>query len=100
MVFETLMVVATLYGADAPRMHDGAEAHVRRDPLIEVWTDRDDPMSTGQPVRVYFRTGANAYVMVFRVDTDGRIEVLFPHRPWESNYARRDRRHLPRLDRG
>ncbi|HYK82865.1 MAG TPA: DUF4384 domain-containing protein [Gemmatimonadales bacterium] len=56
---------------------------------IEVWTDRgEDPYASGQAVRVFFRTDQDAYVTILRVDTDGRVRVLFPREPWEDNFAR------------
>ncbi|HEU5262105.1 MAG TPA: DUF4384 domain-containing protein [Gemmatimonadales bacterium] len=58
-------------------------------PRVEVWTDRgDDPYTGGQAVRVHFRTELDAYVTILRVDTDGRVRVLFPREPWEDNFAR------------
>jgi hypothetical protein len=60
---------------------------------VEVWTNRDELFRAGESARVYFRSDENAYVTVFRVDTDGRVEVLFPTEPWENNYARGGRRY-------
>lgn len=60
---------------------------------VEVWTNRDELFRPGESARVYFRSDENAYVTVFRVDTDGRVEVLFPTEPWENSYARGGRRY-------
>ena len=58
-------------------------------PRVQVWTNRgDDPYTAGQAVRVSFQTEQDAYVTLFRVDTDGRVRVLFPRQPWEDNFAR------------
>jgi len=58
-------------------------------PHVEIWTDRgDDPYSSGQSVRVHFRAEQDAYVTILRIDTDGRVRVLFPREPWEDNFAR------------
>ena len=58
-------------------------------PNVEVWTNKDDDvMQRGEQVRVYFRASESGYVTVFRVDTDGRLRVLYPTEPWEDNYAR------------
>jgi Domain of unknown function (DUF4384) len=58
-------------------------------PRVEVWTDRgDDPYNRGQGVRVHFRPDQDAYVTILRVDTDGRVRVLYPREPWEDNFAR------------
>ncbi len=58
-------------------------------PRVEVWTNRgDDPYHTGQGARVFLRADRDAYVTVFRVDTDGRVRVLFPLEPWEDGFVR------------
>ena len=59
-------------------------------PKIELWTNRGDAAvyTRGERVRLYFRLDQDAYVTIFRVDTDGRVRVLFPRDPWEDNFAR------------
>ena len=58
-------------------------------PHVEVWTNRgDDPYGSGQAARVYFRTEQDAYVTILRVDTDGRVRVLYPREPWDDNFVR------------
>src|SRR3989441_10741361 len=58
-------------------------------PRVEVWTDRgDSPYASGQVVRVHFRADRDAFLTILRVDTDGRVRVLFPREPWEDNFAR------------
>ncbi len=59
-------------------------------PRIEIWTNRGDAAvyTRGERVRLYFRSDQDAYVTIFRVDTDGRVRVLFPRDPWEDNFAR------------
>lgn len=58
-------------------------------PHVEVWTNRgEDPYGSGQAARVYFRTEQDAYVTILRVDTDGRVRVLYPREPWDDNFVR------------
>ena len=58
-------------------------------PRVEVWTNAgDNPYHTGQGARVFMRADRDAYVTIFRVDTDGRVRVLFPLEPWEDGYVR------------
>jgi len=58
-------------------------------PRVEVWTDRgDSPYTSGQGVGTHFRADRDAFVTILRVDTDGRVRVLFPREPWEDNFAR------------
>ena len=48
-----------------------------------VWLDRgEDPVvRRGDEVRIYYRTSADAYGAIFRIDTDGVISLLFPQHP-------------------
>src|SRR5947207_3014286 len=59
-------------------------------PRIEVWTNRGDGAvyTRGERVRLFFKLDRDAFVTIFRVDTDGRVRVLFPREPWEDNFAR------------
>jgi len=49
------------------------------------------PFIRGERVRLYFRLDQDAYVTIFRVDTDGRVRVLFPREPWEGQLRARGR---------
>ncbi|HVH09616.1 MAG TPA: DUF4384 domain-containing protein [Gemmatimonadales bacterium] len=63
-------------------LDDGGRARV------EVWTDRgEDPYASGQGVRVHFRTAEDGYVTILRLDTDGRVRMLYPREPWEDTFA-------------
>ena len=59
-------------------------------PRIELWANRGDAAvyTRGERARLFFRLDQDAYVTIFRVDTDGRVRVLFPRDPWEDNFAR------------
>lgn len=57
-------------------------------PRVDVWVNRDDPYQRGDQARVYFKADRDAYVTIIRIDTDGRMRVLFPIDPWEDNFAR------------
>src|SRR5438876_8978171 len=59
-------------------------------PRIELWTNRGDGAvyTRGEHVRLSFRLDRDAFVTIFRVDTDGRVRVMFPREPWEDNFAR------------
>ena len=64
-------------------------AYVDYRPRVEAWTDRgDSPYAGGQWVRVHFRADRDAFVTILRVDTDGRVRVLFPREPWEDSFVR------------
>ncbi len=48
-----------------------------------IWLDRgEEPVVVpGEEVRVYYRVSDDAYVAVFRIDTEGRVSMLFPQHP-------------------
>jgi hypothetical protein len=54
-----------------------------------VWLDRgDEPVvEPGDDVRVYYRTTEDAFAAIFRIDTDGRISMLFPHHPGADSFV-------------
>ena len=66
---------------DAPRRHQPAAR-------ISVWADREEPYRRGEDVRISFRSEASGHVTIMRVDTDGRIRVLFPREPWRRTFVR------------
>ncbi len=37
---------------------------------------------------MYFKSDRDAYVTIVRIDTDGRLRILFPIDPWEDSFAR------------
>ena len=54
---------------------------------VSVWLDRTAPYDRGARARVYVSADRNAYLTVLRIDTDGRVRVLFPQDPWDDNYV-------------
>jgi Domain of unknown function (DUF4384) len=54
---------------------------------VNVWTDREDPYRRGEAARIFLDVDEAAYVTVLRVDTDGRIRMLFPREPWGDTYV-------------
>ena len=51
-----------------------------------VWFDRgDEPVvQRGERLRVYYRTSMDAFAAIFRIDTDGRVELIQPSNPGAS----------------
>jgi hypothetical protein len=83
----TNIVLLSLATIATPRLPAHAAFAVR--PRIEVWSSHGDAVyKRGQGVRVYVRADQDAFVTLFRVDTDGRVRVLFPRDPWEDNFVR------------
>lgn len=63
--------------------HAGADA-----PTISVSMNSTKPYQQGQDAQVIIKTDRDAYVTVVRIDTDGRVRMLFPIDPWDDNFAR------------
>jgi len=86
----TLVLFTALGGRTLPATVVAA-SHLDR-PRVEVWTNRGDgPFHTGEDARVFLRADRDAYVALFRVDTDGRVRVLFPRDPWDDGFVRAGR---------
>ncbi|NNF13560.1 MAG: DUF4384 domain-containing protein [Gemmatimonadetes bacterium] len=68
------------YGADAS---DQGRLVVEDSLEARVWLDRgsDAVVERGDEVRVYYRTSHDAYGAIFRIDTDGRISLVYPQHP-------------------
>ena len=66
---------------DAPRRQQAAAR-------VSVWADREQPYRRGDEARISFRSEASGHVTIMRVDTDGRLRVLFPREPWRRTFVR------------
>jgi hypothetical protein len=51
-------------------------------PDVELWISGDNLFRRGDRARVYFRTDEDAFVTIVRIDTDGRVDILFPEDPY------------------
>lgn len=57
-----------------------------------VWVDdNDDLFRLGDRLRLRFWTSDDAHVAVLHIDTDGRLEVLFPESPWDDDFVAGER---------
>jgi hypothetical protein len=52
-------------------------------PDVELWVSGDNLFRRGDRARVYFRTDEDAFVTILRIDTDGRLDILFPEDPYD-----------------
>lgn len=58
---------------------------------VTVWSDHEGPYERGAKARVFIATTETAYVTVVRIDTDGRLRILYPRAPWADNQIRAGR---------
>jgi len=62
---------------------------VEPSPQIAIWTNHaEDVFERGDRMTVFVRTDVDAYLTIFRVNTDGHAHVLYPARPHDDNYVR------------
>jgi len=65
-----------------------ARHHEADQPSISVWMNSTKPYQRNESAQVFIKTDRDAYVTVVRIDTDGRVRMLFPIDPWDDNFAR------------
>ena len=91
-MFATLGLIAGLgIGALKPQPMDHLRLYRDLAPVdgnrISVWLDRTSPYGRGDRAKVYVSADHDAYLTVLRIDTDGRVRVLFPQDPWDDNFV-------------
>ncbi|MDO9695493.1 MAG: DUF4384 domain-containing protein [Candidatus Latescibacteria bacterium] len=59
---------------------DGWQGYDKQPLRVNVWHDRqqDEVYKRGESVRVHFETNQDAYVVIYRIDTDGLVTILWP----------------------
>ncbi len=57
---------------------------------VYVWPDRgiDAVYHPGDPIRIFFEVTRDCYVVLYDIDTRGRLHILFPFDPWQDNFVR------------
>ncbi len=57
---------------------------------VDVWTDRAEDFFylPGDPLRVYFRPEEDCYLVLYQIDTDGNVFLLFPAAYGRAFFAR------------
>ena len=91
-----LAVVVTAAGASGQDYVDPGDTYA--DPYAQeisarVWLDRgDEPLlDRGDRVRIYYRTSHDAYVAIFKIDTNGTTRLLYPQTPSDDNWVMGER---------
>ena len=79
-----LLPLAVVLSLTAPT----ASAVRADDPPVQIWIDPAGSLMQGDRVRVHVRTAQDAYIVVLRVDGDGRVRALFPRDPSDDDFAR------------
>lgn len=76
-------------GAAVDEVYSDLPAPVR-DLRVQVWHPQDqdeEPYRRGESFELYFETNADAYVVIYRIDVDGRTEVLWPTSRYDDGFV-------------
>lgn len=71
----------------------GAELRItptpRSDLEVYVWPDRgmDATYHPGERIRINVEVTRDAFLILYNIDTRGRLNILFPSSPWEDNFV-------------
>jgi hypothetical protein len=80
-----LLLPLLLAGGPAPAQPAVAS---HDDPPIQLWINNDRRFLSGERAKVQVRTKGDGYLLVFHVDPDGYLRVLFPLDPDKDNFVR------------
>ncbi len=84
MLHASLFGLVAVFAGGTPAAAATVQPQQFAEPYIELWTS-GDVLRRGNRAHVWFQTDVDAYVTVLRIDTDGRVRVLFPREPWLDN---------------
>jgi hypothetical protein len=68
-------------------------AATKDDPPIQLWISSDRRFLPGERAKVQVRTEQDGYLLVFHVDPEGYLRVLFPLDPDKDNFVRGDKKY-------
>jgi hypothetical protein len=62
---------------------------IKDSPRVEIWTDRGEGSvyREGERVDIYIRPDDDCYVIVYGIDTDGYLRVLYPYDCYDDGYV-------------
>ena len=96
-----LVAPAFTSGAQTARWNDRTNERWTDDaPAVTVWFDDSRQLGFGSSPRVRFRVEEDAYVVVGRVDSDGRMTILFPYSRSTRTFVRGGADNIVRSRRG
>ncbi len=91
----TLFIALLILAATAVSAETNIAEKIREVPNhhrldVEIWTNRGDDAryTVGDPIEVYFRTNADAWVAIYDLDTGGHVTKLFPSSHAANNFVR------------
>jgi len=73
----------------APAVADGWSGYENQPYRVNVWHDRgdDEVYQRGEAVRVHFETNSDAYAVVYRIDAEGSVSILWPRSRFDDGFV-------------
>lgn len=63
---------------------------IEHDPTldVEIWTDNESGnYHQGDEIKIYFRVSDDSYVTVYNIDTEGRVNLIYPYDKYDDPYV-------------
>lgn len=88
-MFQPIVAMAAVALASALPPLAPAPAAAQAGPHARIWVEGErEVFRSGERVLVRFTTGTDAHVAVLHIDTDGRLDFLYPSSPWDDGWVR------------
>lgn len=85
------IATAWVQGEDVDAVYDASDVQrPARDIRVEVWhqNEQDErPYRRGESYELYFESNSDAYVVVYRIDVEGDVEVLWPTSRFDDGFV-------------
>ncbi|HET9951568.1 MAG TPA: DUF4384 domain-containing protein [Candidatus Eisenbacteria bacterium] len=79
------LALAALAAVFAPAPAGAAEKvpSSQNRPSVDVWINKEEGgvFTSGERMQVFFRSSQDAYVLIYNIDTEGYIHLIYPFRP-------------------
>jgi hypothetical protein len=61
-----------------------------KDLQVWIWPDRGEggDYRPGDDISMYVEANRDCYLILYNIDTQGRLNILFPYDPWSDNFVR------------
>jgi len=68
---------------------DGWSGYENQPYRVNIWHDKgdEDIYERGEAVRIHFETNSDAYAVVYRIDTDGAVSILWPRSRYDDGFV-------------
>jgi len=88
--FVIILLASLIRSAFAFDIEGEGESYIVDAPVppveVDIWSDKGERSVyyPGEDIRIYFKLSRDAYVVVYDVDTEGRVKLLYPQDPYEA----------------